>query len=101
MAANGAPLRLQSQVQRPIRDEQTTCPSLAPSPRRGTTPTSSYPAVPVQEQPLFGPPRPNEVAVNSTPMESWMSYLLRRVKRQTSIVDEQNRRIAELEQSKK
>ena len=49
MAANRAPLRLQSLVQRPNRDGQTVSPSLSPT-RRGTTPTSVHPAVPTHEQ---------------------------------------------------
>jgi len=101
MAANGAPIRLQSHAQRPYRNRQTTSPSPAPSPRRGTTPTSSHSAVPVKEHPLLGPPRPHGVAGNSTPTGSWISHLLRTDKQQASITEEQNRRIAELEQSKK
>lgn len=50
MAANGAQLRLQSQVQCPNRDEQTTSHSTTPSPRRGTTPRSSHSVDLVQEQ---------------------------------------------------
>jgi len=50
--------------------------------------------VQLHDQPLLGPLRPNEVADNFTPTDSWISYLLCMVKHQTSIVEEQNRRIA-------
>jgi len=56
MAANCTPIRIQSQVQRLNLDRQAASPSPAPSPWRGTTPTSSHPTVLAQEQPPFGPP---------------------------------------------
>jgi len=53
----------------------------------------------LQERPLFDPQRPEEMADGST--KSQISLLLRTVKRQISFAEEQNQRIAELEQSKK
>jgi hypothetical protein len=99
MTANGSSMRLQSQVQRPNYDGQTTSPSLATSPRTGATPTSSHPAAQLKDHPILGPPRPDEMADNFT--NTLISYLLRTVKRQTSITKEKSRRIAEIEQSKK
>ena len=57
MAVNGDAPLLQSLVQRPKHDGQTTSPSPGHSLRRGTTPTSAHLAVPMQDQPLFGPRR--------------------------------------------
>lgn len=100
MSANGD-ARLQSVVQRPNQDEHTASPSPAPSPRRGGSPTSSHPAVHIQDQPPFGLQQPDEVADNSTPSASWLSYLLQTLKAQSTMVEEQNQRIVELERSKK
>jgi hypothetical protein len=55
----------------------------------------------LQDQPLLGSPRPDEVADNSTPTDTLVNYLLCTVQRQTSITEEQNRRIVDLEWSKR
>jgi len=54
MAVNGTTPRLQSQIQRPQRDGQTTSQYLAPSPQRGNTPTSVRPTDQAQGPSLFG-----------------------------------------------
>ena len=91
MAANGA-ARLQSVVQRPNQDGHTAFPSPTPRPRRGGSPTGSHPAVHMQDQPPFGLQRPDEVADNSTPSASWVSYLLQTVKAQTTWADKRGAR---------
>jgi len=96
MAVNGVTC-LQSTIQRPNQDGHTAPPSPASSSRRGGSPTSSHPAVHVQDQPPFVLTREDEVANNSTPSASWISYLLQTVFAQTSMAKEQNQRIAELE----
>lgn len=53
----------------------------------------------LQDQPLLGPPRPDEVADNSTPTETLVNYLIHTVQPQTSIAEEQNQHMAYLEQS--
>jgi len=69
--------------------------------RRGVSPTSSHPTVQLQEKPTFGPPQLDQMVDNSTPSASSINYLLQTIKAQTSIAEEQNRRISKLEQSKK
>jgi len=85
---------MQSIVQRPNQDGRTTSSSLAQSPQRGTTPTSVHAEIPLQEQPLFGPQRPEEMANNTT--ESQINTHLRTVKRQVELAKEQSQRISKL-----
>ncbi|XP_024626047.1 serine/arginine repetitive matrix protein 1-like [Medicago truncatula] len=99
MAVNGDAPLLQSLVQRPNHDGQTTSPSPSHSLRRGTTATSAHLAVPTQDQPLFDPLRPEEMDDKST--ESQIGLLLRMVKNQITLAEEQSRRISELGQSKR
>jgi len=98
MAVNGAP-RLQSIVQRPNQDGRTASTSPVQSPRRGTTPTSVDGEIPLQERPIFGPPRPEEMVDSTT--DSQINLLLHTIERQITLAEEQSKRIAELKQSKR
>jgi len=99
MVVNGATPRMQSTIQRPNQEEQTASPSSVQSPRRGTTPTSVHAEILLQERPIFGHPRPEETVDSTT--DSQINLLLRTVKRQITLAEEQSKRIAELEQSKR
>jgi len=99
MVVDGATPHIQSIVQRINQDGRTTSPSPSQSPRRGTTPTSVHVETPLQDRPLFGPQRPEEM-VDST-MDSQINRLLLIVKHQITLAEEQSRRIAELEKSKR
>jgi len=99
MAVNGAAPRIQSIVQRPNQDGRTASPSPVQSPQRGTTPTSVQAEIPLQGRPIFRPPWPEKMVDNTT--DSQINLLLRTVKRQITLVEEQSKHIAELEQSKR
>jgi len=87
MAANGASLRLRSEVCIPQRDSMTSPPSLMGTPREE----------PVQAIPLQGPPRPTETPEDTTQNGAIVTDLLRMVQRQTSLIEEQNRRLADMD----
>jgi hypothetical protein len=99
VVVNGAAPRIQSIVQLPNQGGRTASPSLVQSPRRGTTPTSVHVEIPLQERPIFGAPRPGEMVDSTT--DSQINLLLRTVKRQITLAEEQSKCIAELEQSKR
>lgn len=76
----------------------TPSPTTSPGPR--SSPPISQPATHVQEPPLYGPPRLDEVEDNSTQTDTLVNYLFRTVPQKMSITEEQNRRFANLERSK-
>ena len=83
MTTNGANSCIQSEIRRVNHDRRTSTPSPASSRRHGNFQQSPQLAVHMKEPPLYSPHRPDEVAVNSTPIEAPISYLLRTVERQT------------------
>jgi len=99
MAVNGVAPRIQNIIQHPNQDGRTAFPSPAQSPRRGTAPTSVHAEIPLQDQPIFGPPRPEEMVDSTT--DSQINLLLRTVKHPITLAEEKNKRISELEQSKR
>jgi len=54
--------------------------------------------VPLQERPLQGPLWPTETPEDATPTGALVDNLLRTVQWQTSLVEEHNRRLMDLEQ---
>ena len=56
-------------------------------------------AIPLQLQPLQGPPRPTETPEDTTPNGAIVTDLFRTVHRQTSLIEEQNQRLADLERA--
>ena len=56
-------------------------------------------AIPLQLRPLQGPSRPTVTPEDTTPNGSIVTDLLRTVQRQTSLIEEQNRRLADLERA--
>jgi len=101
MTANGAKPCIQSEILRVNRDGKTATLSPATSPGRGNSQPSLQLATHIQEPPLYGLPRPNEVADNSTPTYTLVNYLLCMDQRQTSITVKQNRRVADFERLKR
>ena len=95
MAANGVNSQLRSEVRIPQRDGMTSSPSLVGTPRE-----EPVQIVPLQERPLQGPLRPTETTEDATPTGALIDNLLRAVQRQTSLIEEQNRRLMDLEQAR-
>jgi len=95
MAANGANSQLRSEIRIPQRDGMTSSPS-----PEGTPTEEPIQIVPLQERPLQGPLRPMETPEDATPTGALVSNLLRTVQRQTSLIEEQNRRLIDLEQAR-
>jgi len=56
--------------------------------------------VPLQERPLQGPPRPTEMPEDATLTSALVNNLLCTVQRQTSLIEEQNRRLMDLKQAR-
>jgi len=95
MAANGVNSQLRSEVRIPQRDGMTSSPSLVGTPRE-----EPVQIVPLQERPLQGPLRPTKTTEDATPTGALVDNLLRTVQRQTSLIEEQNRRLMNLEQAR-
>jgi len=94
MAANGASPRVRSEFYIPQRGGMTSSPSLV------DTREELVQAIPLQFRPLQGPPRPTEKLEDTTPNGVIVTNLLRTVQRQTSLIEEQNRRLADLERTR-
>jgi len=95
MAANGANSQIRSEIRIPQRDGMTSSPSLGGTPREEPVQIIS-----LQERPLQGPTRPTETPEGATLTGALVSNLLRIVQRQTSLIEEQNRRLMDLEQAR-
>ena len=94
MAANGASPRLRSEVCIPLRDGMTSSPSPV------DTREEPVQAIPLQLRPLQGPTQPTESPEDTTPNGAIVTNLLRTVQRQTSLIEEQNRRLTDLERAR-
>jgi len=92
MAANTASPRLRSEVQIPHRDGMTSSPSPV-----GTPKEEPVQVIPLHLRPLQGPSQPTETLEDTTPNGAIVANLLRTVQRQTSLIEEQNRCLADLE----
>jgi len=57
-------------------------------------------AIPLQLRPLQGSPRPIETLEDTTPNGAIVTNLLRTVQRKTSLIEEQNQRLADLERAR-
>jgi len=95
MAANGASPRLRSELRIPQRDGMASSPLLVDTPRE-----EPVEVIPLQLRPLQGPPRPIETPEDTTPNGAIVTDLLCTVQRQTSLIEEQNRRLADLERAR-
>jgi len=95
MAANGASPRLRSEVRIPQCNGMTSSPSHV-----GTPKEEPVQAIPLQLRPLQGPPRPTEKPEDTTPNGAIVTDLLRTVQRQTLLIEEQNRRLTDLERAR-
>jgi len=95
MAANGANSQIRSEIRILQRDGMTSSPSPEGTPREGP-----IQVVPLQERPLQGPPRPTKTPEDVTPTSALVNYLLCTVQRQTSLIEEQNRRMMDLEHAR-
>jgi hypothetical protein len=95
MVANGANSQIRSEIRIPQRDGMTSSPPPVDTPR-------GEPAqiVPLQQRPLQGPPRPTETPEDAMPTGVLVSNLLRTVQRQTSLIEEQNPHLMDLEQAR-
>jgi hypothetical protein len=93
MAANGAKSQLRSEVHIPQRDGVTSSPSHVDTPREEPTQI-----VPLQQRPLQGPSSPTETPEDATTV-ALIGNLIRTVQRQTSLIEEQNRRLMDLEKA--
>jgi len=71
----------------------TSSPSLGSTPRE-----ESLQIVPLQERSLQGPLQPTETLEDTTPTGALVDNLLRTVQRETSLIEEQNRHLMDLEQ---
>ena len=89
MAANGANSQIRSEIRIPQRDDMTSSPSPGDTPREE----------PVQIIPLQGPTRPTETLEDTMPAGALVGNLLHTVQRQTSLIEEQNWRLMDLEQA--
>jgi len=95
MAANGVSLRLRSEVRIPRHDVMTSSPSPVDTPRE-----EPVQAIPLQLRPLQGPPRPTKTPEDTTQNGAIVTDLLHTVQRQTSLIEEQNRRLTDLERAR-
>jgi len=95
MAANGACSQLRSEIRNPQRDGMTSSPSPVGTPRE--EPVQIFP---LQQRPLQGPLRPIKTLEDTTPTGAFVNNLLRTVQRQTSLIEEQNRRLMDLERTR-
>ena len=95
MAANSANSQIRSEIRIPQRDGMTSSPSLGGTPRG-----EPIQIIPLQERPLQGPTRPTETPEDAMSTGALVSNLLRTVQRQTSLIEEQNRRLIDLEQAR-
>jgi hypothetical protein len=95
MAANGAHSQIRSEIRIPQRDGMTSSPSLVDTPREEPSQI-----VPLQRRPLQGPNRPTETPEDATPTGVCIGNLIRTVQRQTSLIEEQSRRLMDLEQTR-
>jgi hypothetical protein len=94
MAGNGASSQTRSEIRIPQRDGMTSSPSPVGTPRE-----EPKQIVPLQQRSPQGPPRPIETPEDATPTGAIINNLLRTVQRQTSLIEEQNRRLMDLEQA--
>jgi hypothetical protein len=95
MAAIGASSQIRSEISIPQRDGMTSSPSPVGTPREEPTHIVS-----LQQRPLQGPPRPTETPEDATPTGALFNNLLCTVQRQTSLIEEHNRRLMDLEQAR-
>jgi hypothetical protein len=95
MAANGAKSQLRSEVRIPQQDGVTSSPSPVDTPREDPTQV-----LPIQQRPLLGPLRPTETPEDAASTGVLISNLIRTVQRQTSLIEEQIRRLMDLEQAR-
>ncbi|XP_024630425.1 serine/arginine repetitive matrix protein 1-like [Medicago truncatula] len=95
MAGNGASFEIRNEIRIPQRDGMTS--SASPV---GTLRKEPAQIVPLQQRPLQGPPQPTETPDDTTPTSALVNNLLRKVQRQTSLIDEQNRRLMDHEQTR-
>ena len=95
MAANGANSQIRSEIRIPQRDGMASSPSLGGTPRG-----EMIQIISLQERPLQSPTRPTQTTEDATPTGALVSNLRRTVQRQTSLIEEQNRRLMDLEQAR-
>jgi len=95
MVANGASSQLRSKIRIPQRDGMTSSPSPVGTPRE-----KPVQIVPLQQRPLQGPLRPTKTSEDTTPTSPLVNNLFRTVQRQTSLIEEQNRRLTDLERTR-
>jgi hypothetical protein len=95
MAANGAKSQLRSEVRIPLRDGVTSSSSPVDTPREDPTQV-----LPIPQRPLLGPFHPTETPEDAASTGVLISNLIRTVHRQTSLIEEQNHRLMELEQAR-
>jgi hypothetical protein len=94
MAANGAKSQLRSEVRIPQQDGVTSSPSPVDTPREDPNQ-----ALPIQQRPLLVPPNPTEMPEDAASTVALISNLVCTVHRQTSLIEDQNRRLMDLEQA--
>jgi hypothetical protein len=95
MAANGANTHIRSEIRIPQHDGVTSSPSLVDTPRE-----EPAQIVPLQQRPLQGPLRSTETPEDATPTGVLVGNLICTVQRQTSLIEEYNRRLIDLEQTR-
>jgi len=95
MAANGASSQLRSEIRIPQCDGMTSLPSHVGTPRQ-----EPVQIVPLQQRPLQGPLRPTETPEDTMPTGALANNMLRMVPRQTSLNEEHNRRLTDLERTR-
>jgi hypothetical protein len=95
MTANSASSQIRSEICIPQWDGMTSSPSPIGTPR-----VEPVKIIPLQQRPLQGLPRPTETPEDATPTGALVGNLIRTVQRQTSLIEEQNRRLVDLEQAR-
>jgi len=95
MATNGANSQIRSEVRIPQCNGMTSSPSPVGTPRE-----EPVQIVPLQDRPLQGPSRPTETPEDATPTGALINNLLYTVQIQTLLIEEQNRRLMDLEQAR-